>query len=102
MLIYECFYLAVSGPLIQYVQEIQPWCIITAITSQSHNELSTNVPLLAEITPTTSLVVEIPETSENPTLYVPLHQQQNGYPNNNEVYNTCVTVCVLHVALAWS
>ena len=26
------------------IQEIQPWCRITATTSQSHDELSTNVP----------------------------------------------------------
>ena len=66
----------------------------------------------------------LPETSENPTqsslftkweLYASLHycvmrvmrqhQQQNGYPNNKEVYNTCVIVCVFthtHVALALS
>ena len=47
---------------------------------------------MAEITPTMSLVVEIPETSEDPTCYVPRHQQHNGYPNNKEVYNTLVFV----------
>ena len=28
------------------VQEIHPWCRIRATTSQSHDELSTNVPFL--------------------------------------------------------
>ena len=62
---------------------------------------------MAEITLTTNLGVEIPETSENPTCYAPWHQQQKGYPKNKECVNThtCVTVCVFthtNVALARS
>ena len=34
---------------------------------------------------------------ESPTCYAPSHQQQNGYPNNKEVYNTCVTVLELYI-----
>ena len=41
-----------------------------------------------------SIVVEIPETWAT-TCYAPWHQQQNGYPNNKEVYNTWVRVCVI-------
>ena len=44
MLLYGCLYIGVSGPLVfENVQEIQPWGRITINTSQSHNELSTNV-----------------------------------------------------------
>ena len=49
MLLYGCLYIGVSGPVTGHtvfedVQEIQPRHRITATTSQSHNELSTNVP----------------------------------------------------------
>ena len=37
----------------------------------SGSSTSTSISSKAEITPTTSLVVEIPETSENPTCFVP-------------------------------
>ena len=83
---------------------------------------------MAEITPTTSLIVETPETSENLTqsslftecklyarirycvaCYAPLHQQQNGYPNNTKsvqhlqcVYSHTHTHTHTHVALARS
>ena len=60
-----------------YFRESKPKCL-------PPNSFST----IAEISPTTSLVVEIPETSENPTSYAPLHQQQNGHPNNKVVYNS--------------
>ena len=62
----------------------------------SPNSFST----MAEITPTTSLM-EIPETSENPTQSSLLTKcklyASNGYPNNKEVYkevNICATVCL--------
>ena len=41
MLLYT---VGVSWPLIQYLK-LQPWCRITSITSQYHNELTTNVPI---------------------------------------------------------
>jgi hypothetical protein len=48
MLLYVYLYVGVSQwahhTIFEDVQEIQPWCRITATTSQSHDELSTNVP----------------------------------------------------------
>ena len=45
MLIYRCEW--ALNTVFEDVQEIQPWCRITATTSQSHNELSTNLFLEA-------------------------------------------------------
>ena len=39
-----CLNIAVSNTVFEDVLEIQPWCRITATTSQFHNVLSTNVP----------------------------------------------------------
>ena len=46
MLLYGCFNIGISGAVtvFEHVPEIQPWCRITATTSQSHIELSPNVP----------------------------------------------------------
>ena len=38
--------LVAPNTVLEDVQEIQPWCRITATTSQSHNENSTNVPFV--------------------------------------------------------
>ena len=47
MLFYGCLYIRyiykwAPNTVFEDVQEIQPWCRITATMSQSHNELSTN------------------------------------------------------------
>ena len=42
-----CYFM--DATVFEDIQEIQPWCRITATTSQSHNELSTNVPYLEAV-----------------------------------------------------
>ena len=49
MLLYECFYIAVGGPLIQYLKTFKIFSSgAELIMSQSHNELSTNVRVKVE------------------------------------------------------
>ena len=43
-MLYRCQW--APNTVLEDVPEIQPWCRITATTSQSNNELSTNVPFV--------------------------------------------------------
>ena len=46
MLLYECFYIGVSGHIIQYLTTFKKFSLGAELQPQTHNELSTNVPFL--------------------------------------------------------
>ena len=86
----------------------QRWCPGSGQREACNNPLLLHIAVpnsfstMAKITPTTRRELQRTQRSlvfsPNGCLpycvvcYAPQHQQQNGYPNNKEVYNTCVSV----------